>query len=160
MSTQIQDGTVTWETKDIRVKAIVDLMYPVGTVIAVANNNTPAFTKYGEWEKVGSGRVLWGAESSHSAGTTIEPGLPNITGTFEMGALNTGSSNSSTFKQNLSGAFSGSYSGSNYTNNTNGYGGDNKAIVSMSASKSNLIYGKSTTVQPPAYVVTFWKRTK
>lgn len=80
MSTQIQDGTVKWETKDIRVKAIVDLMYPVGTVIAVANDNTPAFTKYGAWEKVGSGRVLWGADHSHKTGTTIEPGLPNITG--------------------------------------------------------------------------------
>lgn len=155
----IDDGTVRWETKDIRVNTLVDLLYPVGTVIAVANNNTPAFTKYGTWEKIGSGRVLWGADSSHSAGSTIAAGIPNITGTFEIGSLNAGASNSTTFKSSLSGAFSGSYTESAYVLNQKAHGADNKVVVSMSASESNSIYGQSTTVQPPAYVVNFWERT-
>lgn len=31
--------------------------------------------------------------------------------------------------------------------------------ISFDASKSNDIYGNSTTVQPPAIAVVFWKRT-
>lgn len=152
MSTQITDGTVKWETKDIRIKAIVDLLYPVGTVIAVANNNTPAFTKYGTWSKIGSGRVLWGADASHKAGTTIEPGLPNITGNTLFGGRNVYDNNSP------SGAF--------YKKSVNGFTGypggtenSNSPKLYFDASKSNDIYGNSETVQPPAYVVTFWKRT-
>lgn len=148
MSTQIQDGTVKWETKDIRVKAIVDLMYPVGTVIAVANDNTPAFTKYGTWSKIGNGCVLWGADSSHSAGTTIEPGLPNITGTLTHEYRGR--------PINDTGAISFTPTGGTGEVNS---GGDPFGILSFDASKSNSIYGKSTTVQPPAYVVTFWRRT-
>jgi hypothetical protein len=150
MSTQIQDGTVKWEPKDIRVKAIVDLLYPVGTVIAVANDNTPAFTKYGTWEKVGSGRVLWEADSSHPAGTTIEAGLPDITGSFnthinivKVAALATGAFSRTADKKDGKGSL-----------------GDNMQIgtYSFNASLSNKIYGSSNTVQPPAYVVKFYRR--
>lgn len=153
MSKQIQDGTVTWETKDIRVKAIVDLLYPVGTVIAVANTNTPAFTKYGTWEKIGSGRVLWGADSSHTPGANIEAGLPNITGSILHGIPSYVKGNETVkgtgaFKRN--------------TETTYNVGGGNEVKVEsidFNASTSNSIYGKSSTVQPPAYVVNFWRRT-
>ena len=146
---EIQDGDAKFEVKDIRVKAIVDLMYPVGTVIAVANNNTPAFTKYGTWEKVGSGRVLWGADSSHSAGSTIEAGLPNIKGTFTHSPW---SINSPT------GAFSTNSTTSDNIHTPGGEYGTKWPIYEFDASKSNSIYGKSTTVQPPAYVVHFYQR--
>lgn len=156
MSTQIQDGTVKWETKDIRVKAIVDLLYPVGTVIAVANDNTPAFTKYGTWEKVGSGRVLWGADSSHPAGTTIEAGLPNITGhDVAMWADNDAPFFDGAFYAGIPGKSGiralryGQYGTTTKTSVTNMF----------DASRSNSIYGASDTVQPPAYVVNFWRRT-
>lgn len=38
--------------------------------------------------------------------------------------------------------------------------GNNAFGFSFDASKSNNIYGKSETVQPPAYKVHFWKRIK
>lgn len=31
--------------------------------------------------------------------------------------------------------------------------------LSFDASKSNVIYGRSSTVQPPAFLVNIWKRT-
>ena len=31
--------------------------------------------------------------------------------------------------------------------------------VSLDASRSSSIYGRSSTVQPPAYVINVWKRT-
>lgn len=76
-------------------------------------------------------------EGSNTAGTVLAAGLPNITG------------NISAFKASISGAFVGS-------NNTNRYDGwndneDEYAVsTSFDASRSNSIYGASTTVQPPA----------
>lgn len=148
---EIQDGTAVFAVQDKRMQALVDMFYPVGIVIAVANDNTPAFTKYGTWSKIGSGRVLWGADSSHKAGTTIEAGLPNIKGSFDHwkgftfgdGADYTGA----LYREQ----------GKHRGNSANEYGKGTNIL--FDASKSNDIYGKSTTVQPPAYVVTFWKRT-
>lgn len=69
---------------------------------------------------------------------TVEAGLPNITGTF------------SGHENNVSGAFSVSTTTEWHGNrNDNGQ----KRKITFNASKSNAIYGKSTTVQPPAVTV-------
>lgn len=82
-------------------------------------------------------KTFWGGSSS---GTVKAAGLPNIVGTFPeyMGITNT-----------RTGAFSGSTApDSTYAGHTQ-WGG--YAITpSFDASKSNAIYGKSSTVQPPA----------
>ena len=100
---------------------------------------------FGTWSEVSSGRVLQGADSDHSAGSTIEAGLPNITGTFTSGSYG---------NAGFSGAF--------YNNKTLGdrldggnYGRTNSGF---DASRCSSIYGSSSTVQPPAYVVHIWKR--
>ena len=92
------------------------------------------------------------------SGTTVEEkeaGLPNITGTIvALGDLNTALGD-----WNLSGAF--------YDDTTttiqNSFNHTNKAITTrfpkLDASRSNSIYGNSTTVQPPAFVVNIWQRT-
>lgn len=100
---------------------------------------------FGAWEEVSSGRVLQGADSTHSADSTIEAGLPNITGS--LGLFTWGST---------SGAFSGPKTG----NSTGAawYDENNKASIIFDASRSSSIYGSSSTVQPPAYVVHIWKR--
>ena len=41
---------------------------------------SPAALFGGSWEEIASERVLMGASSTHAAGTTVEAGLPNITG--------------------------------------------------------------------------------
>jgi hypothetical protein len=150
-------------TKDI----IVD-SNPVGTIIAVAYTGVPEgymhcngaavnrttyvnlFNKIGTTYGAGDGSTTFNLpntvarflEGGIGAGTYYEAGLPNITG------------NISAFKSSISGAFVGS-------NNTNRYDGwndnDDEYAVSTSfdASRSNSIYGASTTVQPPAMTVIY-----
>lgn len=150
-------------TKDI----IVD-SNPVGTIIAVAYTGVPEgymhcngaavnrttyvnlFNKIGTTYGAGDGSTTFNLpntvarflEGGAGAGTYYEAGLPNITG------------NISAFKASISGAFVGS-------NNTNRYDGwndneDEYAVsTSFDASRSNSIYGASTTVQPPAMTVIY-----
>lgn len=150
-------------TKDI----IVD-SNPVGTIIAVAYTGVPEgymhcngaevsrttyadlFSKIGTYYGAGDGSTTFNLpntvarflEGGVGAGTYYEAGLPNITG------------NISAFKSSISGAFVGS-------NNTNRYDGwndneDEYAVsTSFDASRSNSIYGASTTVQPPAMTVIY-----
>lgn len=150
-------------TKDI----IVD-SNPVGTIIAVAYTGVPEgymhcngaavnrttyvnlFNKIGTFYGAGDGSTTFNLpntvarflEGGIGAGTYYEAGLPNITG------------NISAFKFSISGAFVGS-------NNTNRYDGwedneDEYAVsTSFDASRSNRIYGASTTVQPPAMTVIY-----
>ena len=54
--------------------------YPVGSVYVSINNTNPGTLFGGTWVSVGSGRVLQGADETHVGDTTIEAGLPNITG--------------------------------------------------------------------------------
>ena len=105
------------------------------------------------WVLVSSGRVLQGADSGHSAGTTIEAGLPNITGyVISSGAI----INTSSYPAASQGAlylYGGGYKNCSMGSNNNTSG------VGIDASRSSSIYGNSNTVQPPAYVVNMWKRT-
>lgn len=152
---EIQDGSAVFTVRDKRAQAFVDLVYPVGIVVALANDKKPAFMNYGKWEKVAEDRVLQGASDSNAPGKKIEPGLPNITGHSE--AHYAGDINflagafyrvDNSKEKLLGGAYGGAQSsyGRNYTG--------------FDASRSNSIYGKSTTVQPPAYVVAYWQRTE
>lgn len=82
-------------------------------------------------------KTFWGGSSS---GTVIAAGLPNIKGTLTNFR---GGTNAKT------GAFSGSRSvADTYTGGAPGSG--YMVTPSFDASKSNAIYGKSSTVQPPA----------
>lgn len=141
---------------------------PVGTIIAVAYTGVPEgymhcngaavsrttyanlFNEIGTTYGAGDGSTTFNLpntvarflEGGIGAGTYYEAGLPNITG------------NISAFKSSISGAFVGS-------NNTNRYDGwndneDEYAVsTSFDASRSNGIYGASTTVQPPAMTVIY-----
>lgn len=126
--------------------------YPVGSIYQSTNSTSPAALLGGTWEQIASERVLMGASSSHKAGTTVNAGLPNITGTANGGVLSmvTPSSN---------GAFGGEY----YNTSTRHGGGERGDWFStynrtFDASKSNPIYGASNTVQPAAYYVYIWHR--
>lgn len=82
-------------------------------------------------------RTFWGGSSS---GAVKEAGLPNITGSVGKGTTATVSK---------SGAFSSStYRDDSYIGHTQ-YNGKS-VTFKFKASDSNAIYGKSTTVQPPA----------
>lgn len=154
---KIKDGTAEFRVRDQRLKAMVDLFFHVGAIYTCVTK-PPWMEEYGEWQEVGAGRVLWGADDIHKAGTEIKAGLPNITGHDASHY----SSNHLTF---VSGAFTASVPISSSESGRLGatYGdfintSISRYYSSFDASKSNPIYGASDTVQPPAYVVHFYQR--
>lgn len=143
-------GSVSGITEEI-----INILYPVGIVVSVISSDSPPFMNYGTWEQVGQGRVLWGADSSHTAGTTIEAGLPNITGAINP-TITTGGVRFALEESN--GALYSMYNQyGNYLSNLS-YAGSGASRIGLDASRSNSIYGSSTTVQPPSLVVIFYKR--
>ena len=61
--------------------------YPVGSIFQTVSTTSPAALFGGTWE-----RVLMGASYAHAAGTTVEAGLPNITGSFTTKSTDVGGS--------------------------------------------------------------------
>lgn len=125
--------------------------YPVGSIFQTVSTTSPAELFGGTWQEIAQNRVLMGASSTHAAGTTVEAGLPNLKGsssgvasTAYPNLSNSGALSINTNNSGLAGYEGGSY-GSNCT-------------VSFDASKSNAIYGRSSTVQPAAYYVHIWHR--
>ena len=93
------------------------------------------------------GKVPWG--SSSQVGTTIEAGLPNITGLATYVGTD-GGNNSSSEKYPDRGALYFSIYYQNGRINTLALSGTSKRDLMFDASRSSAIYGKSATVQPPA----------
>lgn len=122
--------------------------HPVGSIYQSTDPTSPAALFGGSWEVIASERVLMGASSTHAAGTTVKAGLPNITGMLSdvMGSFYAYPSGS--------GAFSVEGIGRSLENGSSG----NYGNISFDASKSNAIYGRSSTVQPAAYYVHIWHR--
>lgn len=139
------NSTLTTTINDVLQKKV----YPVNSLYITLNNTNPSSVLgFGTWTQVGSGRVLQGADSTHTAGSTINAGLPNITGYWgnmsNRGGFAEGAIQMSSRKTS---GYNGAYNGGTYAN------------FDFDASKSNSIYGNSTTVQPPAYCVIIWRRT-
>lgn len=145
---EVKDGTAEFLVRDKRMKAMVDFFFPVGAIYTCISK-PPWMDEYGEWKEVGAGRVLWGADSNHDAGTSINAGLPNINGSFNHSPWSTNSP---------TGAFFSKSTTPNTINSPDGLAALKWNICGFDASKSNSIYGKSNTVQPPAYVVHFYQR--
>ena len=100
---------------------------PSGWVICDGSNGTPNLI----------GRYPLGATSN--IGSTVEAGLPNITGAINMNGIK----------------YSGSASGVFVATNAGGSGGchelgTKRASISFDASRSSDVYGNSTTVTPPS----------
>ena len=121
--------------------------HPVGSIYQSTDPTSPAALFGGTWEQIASDRVLMGASRSHAAGTTVEAGLPNITGSF-VADVKKG-------EHKVSGAFTAG----NVIASTGEYNSFSDVYkFSLDASKSNAIYGRSATVQPAAYYVHIWRR--
>lgn len=124
-------------------------IYPVGSLYIGTTDTCPIANLFGTWEKIEEGLCLQSVKGDQVAGTTVEAGLPNITGSL-------GGSNMYPFGS-ASGAFSSLTFAGGYTGANSGAGGYHN--VNFNAENSNPIYGASDTVQPPAYLVNIWKRT-
>ena len=155
-----KDSIQKTDLSDFYTKAQVDALitaqkladHPVGSMFFTIKDDSPAALFGGTWEQIASERVLMGASSSHAAGSTVEAGLPNITGTANGGVLSMSTPSSD-----------GAFGGKHYNTTTRHGGGDKGDWFStydrtFDASKSNAIYGASNTVQPAAYYVYIWHR--
>ena len=126
--------------------------YPVGSIFQTVSTTSPAALFGGTWQEIAQNRVLMGASYAHAAGTTVEAGLPNITGRAgpdeQAGFYNVN-------RPNAYGAFYGG--GKSYDWAASGTSTPGKDLC-FDASRSNPIYGRSATVQPAAYYVHIWRR--
>ena len=138
---------------DSMVLSNLQSIYPIGSLYIGVTDTCPIANLFGTWEKVSAGRVLQGVSGSQIAGNTVEAGLPNITGTIDSLVVN----------EDVTATASGALTVTNQTDTKGwgweGDGSNHRYKVGLNASKSSAIYGKSSTVQPPAYLVNIWKRT-
>ena len=86
-------------------------------------------------------KVPWGSTSS--IGQYLSPGLPNITGKWTAGELTSYQVNETYGEGALYTTGEGVFRGASKS-------ADVSAVLGFDASRSNAIYGRSTTVQPPA----------
>ena len=127
---------------------LLEFLYPIGSLYIGTQETCPLeLAGIGTWVKLSSGRVLQISDDSHIADTTVEAGLPNITGNVPLW---TGTSNSEDGALKVTSV------------STQGLGSNVYRVygrLELNASNSNPIYGASDTVQPSAYIVNVWRRT-
>lgn len=144
------DSVYTKTQIDNMFSNMLNAIWPVGSTYIGTQNTCPmaALIPNSTWTLVAQNRALWGGNGSN-ANTTIAAGLPNITASWS------GSYFKSPFDSS-SGAGTTSGSATFYDG---GYSHPGANSIGFDASRSNSIYGSSTTVQPPAYIVNIWRRT-
>lgn len=150
------DGTLS---ADIVIPEVDKLTaYPVGSIFQTVSTTSPAELFGGTWQEIAFNRVLMGAGTGYTAGSTVEAGLPNITGSFTTKSIDVGGSPFSGDANVLSAK--GSLTFSEKSTSYGGYTGHSGSQynIQFDASRSNPIYGRSYTVQPAAYYVHIWKR--
>ena len=132
---------------------LLEAIYPVGSIYITTNNTCPLSALFGTWQLVGADRVLQGAGTRGSVGTTLEESLPNIKGDFSSDYTI-----SKRDESDSSGAF-GSYNkttsgkyGSSTAAATWGYG------IIFDASRSSSTYQDNAPVQQDAYLVNIFRR--
>ena len=130
--------------------------HPVGSIYQSTDPTSPAALFGGTWQEIAQNRVLMGASYAHAAGTTVEAGLPNITGSL----IETEAESSPFRGSKASLSKSGALKFTEVNTDWGGYSGLSGSTynINFDASLSNPIYGRSYTVQPAAYYVHIWRR--
>lgn len=153
---------VTQTDINTSISTLLTTLYPVGSVYISTTTVCPlaSLIQGSTWELVSSGYALWTGNGTTGSGTTANnlyanapanttmgAGLPNITGDAQV--------QRQASNDTVSGAF---YLGGTVWSDR-ASNGSNQSLLKFDASRSSSIYGNSTTVQPPAYVINMWKRT-
>lgn len=125
---------------------------PVGSYFITETEDDPNILFGGEWQKLTGRYVLQCSDDSHKAGTTVQAGLPNITG---MASFISSDGVDNTLYPDKGALYWGQYA---YNIKMQTFSGTGKRDIIIDASRSNPIYGRSDTVQPPARIVNVWKR--
>ena len=144
------DGTSVNAESGVSILGLLQTIYPVGSIYLSTNATCPLASLFGTWSLVSSGKALWTGTGSNG-GYTLSAGLPNITGGVNNVAFD------SYATSNVYGAFNSITDVNNATSGSSS--SERHCNITFNASNSSSIYGNSTTVQPPAYVVNVWRRT-
>lgn len=138
-----KEGWLLMDGREVSRTEYADLFDVIGTAYGMGDGSTTFNLPNC------SGKFLQ-MDTSKTVGTNIEAGLPNITGNFNIRRNN----NANTMTAE------GAFTYQNYgASDSHYYGNNNTAngqMVYFNASNSDAIYGKSTTVQPPAIVVNYF----
>ena len=136
-----KNGWLLCDGQEVSRTDYADLFEIIGTTFGSGNGtttfNVPNY----------KGKFLQMINDNQSLGQEIEAGLPNIVGKFSGKCILNDSIQ---------------YSGALYEDNTyttqlaGGTSGNHTRGIGFNASKSNTIYGKSNTVQPPASLVNYF----
>lgn len=137
---------------DSKLKELLNTIYPKGSIYISLNSTSPASFIGGSWDQLPSGRALWTATSGVSidsdSSNYIEAGLPDIQGHidgYSYAGDRTGAFKESSINNDGTGnIYSESFKWMNWQFKASSY--------------NSSIYGKSSTVQPPAYNYA-WRRT-
>lgn len=155
--------TVTKGGGDSTIINLIDTFYPIGTIyISADKSKTKAdfpFMTYGIWEELPANLCLQTGIASE-AGTQRSAGLPNITGKANIrSGVNIDNNILAKYKNGAITCTNQDSSFTWYAHIATANGQNKLDTLSFNASNSNPIYGKSSTVQPPAYIVRAWVRT-
>lgn len=145
----VVDGTL--ENLDDK---IWEKVYPIGSIYISINNTNPSILFGGKWRLLDEGYALWTTTTANTGGETIAAGLPNITGTSLQFNTDSGWEDG----MSCSGAFFQRALGTSGRTTLGSAASYPWYAFEFDASKSNTIYGSSTTVQPPAIRVFAWER--
>lgn len=158
-------------TKDELKAALLDLIYPVGSIYISLNSTNPSTIFGGEWEQI-QGRFLLGVSSSHPVNQTggeekhtlTQNEIPKYTipKANLSGGISGGDSSLFTWNAQTSGIISSSKPNRTYTvqridNNTSNFVGD--ITINASHSHSSGGGGQAHNNMPPYIAVYIWKRT-
>ena len=129
---------------------LLETIYPVGSIYIGTMNICPLSALFGTWQLVAQDRVLQGAGTRGSVGSTLNESLPNIKGSFTADR---------DFVTSVSGCFKkGTRSGTGY--NTGGTSSSSSTnVLNYNASESSSTYQDNAPVQQDAYLVNIWQRT-
>lgn len=133
---------------------LLNKIYPIGSIYISVNQTSPASFIGGTWQALDEGRTLWTTTTAGQGGTTVSAGLPNIEGSLESVVM----ARTWDSQPYSTGALSFGYNVLNSSGAGDGWWTYLKPLY-FNANDDNDIYGNSTTVQPPAFIVYMWKRT-
>ena len=154
---------------NVNYSQLCQQLYPIGSIYTTINANFDPNTSFGgTWQKIASGKCLFGADNIHLAGNEIQAGLPNVQAQVSINNLSTsigGSHSHKILKADLTtgsivdpgkglGISQTKIDSSVYNGHVHTINGTGTITI-----ENTGLYGMSDTVQPPAIAVIFWQRT-
>ena len=154
-SAQIQSLLARVNSLDTEFETRLNELYSVGSIYIGTGDQCPiAVLGVGTWQLVATDKVLQGAGTRGSVGTSLDESLPNIKGKF--GSWD----NKSNYGWNMGeGCFAREQGTSSYRYSSVSESNSDVAIkMTFEASRSSSTYQDDAPVQQDAYLVNIWER--